>query len=239
MIEAIFFDLYGTLAGFKPSRYEVQSNACSYFGIHLTVEGVINGYGMADAYMSHENTIAPIRLKNPKEKDDFFAEYERLVLMGDDVMVDSNKALEIWRKIQNIPHEIVLFDEVKHCLKLLKNKNYTLGLISNYNKRGALLLEQFGLTGILDFAITSLDVGFEKPNKIIFEHAITMADTSASNIIYVGDQIESDIMGALNVGMNPILIDRDKINTKWSKCPVISDIGQLDGVIDKTFTISG
>lgn len=238
MIEAIFFDLYGTLAGFKPSRYEVQSNACSYFGIHLTVEGVIKGYGMADAYMSHENTIAPIRLKNPKEKDDFFAEYERLVLLGDDVKVDSYKALEIWRKIQNIPHDIVLFDEVKHCLKLLKSKDYTLGLISNYNKRGSLLLEQFGLTGILDFAVTSLDVGFEKPNKIIFEHAITMADTLASNVIYVGDQIESDVMGAINVGINPILIDRDQINTKWSKCPVINDIDQLDGVIEKTFTIS-
>ena len=77
MIEAIFFDLYGTLAGFKPSRYEVQSNACSYFGIHLTVEGVIKGYGMADAYMSHENTIDPIRLKNPKEKDKYLKSLQR------------------------------------------------------------------------------------------------------------------------------------------------------------------
>ena len=130
MIEAIFFDLYGTLAGFKPSRYEVQSNACSYFGIDLTAEGVIKGYGMADVYMSHENSVDPIRLKNSKKRDEFFAEYERLVLLGDDVKVGSNKALEIWRRVQSIPYDIVLFDDVKHCLKLLKTK-YSLTLAKN------------------------------------------------------------------------------------------------------------
>ena len=232
MIEAIFFDLYGTLAGFKPSRYEVQSSACSYFGIDLTVEGIKKGYGMADAYMSHENTVDPIRLKNSKKRDEFFAEYERLVLLGNDVKVDSDKALEIWHKVQSIPYDIALFDEVRHCLKLLKSKHYTLGLISNYNKKGTLLLKQFGLTEVMDFAVTSVDVGFEKPHKIIFEHAIKMADTFASNVIHVGDQIESDIMGAINVGINPVLIDRDQINSKWSKCPVINDLGQIENVIE-------
>ena len=119
MIEAIFFDLYGTLSGFKPSRYEVQSSACSYFGIDLSVEGVIKGYGMADAYMSHENSVDSITLKNSKKRNEFFAEYERLVLLGNDVKGGSEKAIEIWRRVQSIPHDIVLFDDVKHCLKLL------------------------------------------------------------------------------------------------------------------------
>ena len=167
-----------------------------------------------------------------KKRDEFFAEYERLVLLGNDVKVDSDKALEIWRKVQSIPHDIALFDEVRRCLKLLKSKHYTLGLISNYNKKGTLLLKQFGLTEVMDFAVTSLDVGFEKPHKIIFEHAIEMADTFANNVIHVGDQIESDIMGAINVGINPVLIDRDQINSKWSKCPVINDLGQIENVIE-------
>ena len=48
MIEAVFFDLYGTLAGFSPSRYEVQSAACAEIGIDVTVQGVLNGYALAD-----------------------------------------------------------------------------------------------------------------------------------------------------------------------------------------------
>ena len=124
MIEAIFFDLYGTLAGFKPSRHEVQSKACSYFAIDLTVDGITKGYAMADAYMSHENTVAPIRLKDSKNRDGFFAEYQRLILLGNDVKVDLGKALEIWRKVQSIPHDIALFDDVRNCLKALKDNHY-------------------------------------------------------------------------------------------------------------------
>ena len=236
MIEAIFFDLYGTLAGFKPSRHEVQSKACSYFAIDLTVDGITKGYAMADAYMSHENTVAPIRLKDSKNRDGFFAEYQRLILLGNDVKVDLGKALEIWRKVQSIPHDIALFDDVRNCLKALKDNHYKLGLISNYNKKGKLLLEQFCLTDLLDFAVTSSDVGFEKPHKNIFEYAITKADKIPSNIIHVGDQIESDVIGAINVGINPVLIDRDRINTGWSKCPVINTLSQIEYVIKNTFS---
>ena len=156
-------------------------------------------------------------------------------VMGHDVIKDYKKS----RKLIGLSPQELNFDvffPIKDVLAL--NAGYYGLPNKEAYERADIMLEQFGLTGILDFAVTSLDVGFEKPNKIIFEHAITMADTLASNVIYVGDQIESDVMGAINVGINPILIDRDQINTKWSKCPVINDIDQLDGVIEKTFTIS-
>ena len=61
MIKAIFFDLYGTLAGFKPSRYEIQSAACANFGITLTEQGVLKGYGQADSFMTEQNKTYPLR----------------------------------------------------------------------------------------------------------------------------------------------------------------------------------
>ena len=59
MIKAVFLDMYGTLAGFEPSRFEVQSQACAEFGIELTPEGVPKGYAAADEYMSAQNRFAP------------------------------------------------------------------------------------------------------------------------------------------------------------------------------------
>ena len=41
MIRAVFFDLYGTLAGFSPSRYEIQSEACADFGIEVTISKIV------------------------------------------------------------------------------------------------------------------------------------------------------------------------------------------------------
>ena len=61
MIKAVFFDLYGTLAGFSPSRYEIQSAACGQFGIELTEQGTLRGYGEADAFMTRQNATFPLR----------------------------------------------------------------------------------------------------------------------------------------------------------------------------------
>ena len=52
MVKAVFFDVYNTLAGFQPSRYEIQSRACADFGIKVTPEGILTGYAVADAYMN-------------------------------------------------------------------------------------------------------------------------------------------------------------------------------------------
>ena len=54
MIKAITFDLYGTLAGFTPSRYEIQSKAAAKFGLTLTEDDVLKGYFKADEFMSKQ-----------------------------------------------------------------------------------------------------------------------------------------------------------------------------------------
>ena len=56
MVQAIFFDVYGTLAGFRPDRFEIQSEACSRFGMELTREGVLRGYALADVSSCRSRT---------------------------------------------------------------------------------------------------------------------------------------------------------------------------------------
>ena len=84
MIRAVLFDVYGTIAGWTPSRYQLQKQACAAFelGKAVTPEGILKGYASADAFMTAENASRPLRLRDQKGRDDFFAEYERLVLQG-------------------------------------------------------------------------------------------------------------------------------------------------------------
>ncbi|GIT15585.1 MAG: hypothetical protein CM1200mP37_1660 [Chloroflexota bacterium] len=44
MNDTIFFDFYGTLAGFQKSRYELQVNACADFNICVSEKGIEEGY---------------------------------------------------------------------------------------------------------------------------------------------------------------------------------------------------
>ena len=232
MIEAVFFDLYGTLAGFSPSRYEIQSAASSEFGIEVTEDGVLAGYALADAHMARQNSVRPLRALDPSERDDFFAEYERLVLSGAGVDVGAEQSLEIWRRVRQMPYEMTRFDDVTPTLDLLKMQGLTLGMISNMNQPGDELTERLGLTPYLDFAVTSLEVGAEKPHPPIFRAALDRADVEPDAAVHVGDQITSDVEGARAVGINPVLLDRDGTRADFQGCPRIEGLMELPGILE-------
>ena len=232
MIKAIFFDLYGTLAGFKPSRYEIQSEACANFGITLTEQGVLKGYGQADSCMTEQNKTYPLRQMSEDERFDFFCEYEKRVIEGSGVDIDLETAGQIWNTVRTIPYEMVIFDDVWPVLDDLKSRNFSLGLLSNMNRLGSELLREFNLSNHMTFAVTSLEVGVEKPNPIMFKKALEIAGVSGQEALHVGDQIGSDIDGAEASAVRPILIDRDGNHSDFSRCPKISGMAQLSDVLD-------
>ncbi len=231
MIKAVFFDLYGTLAGFNPSRYDIQSAACAEFGLEVTPEGILRGYALADAYMAEQNAIKPLRERGRDERNGFFAEYERRVLRGDGLDVSPESALEIWLSIRRMPYELRRFDDVGPALTALRGRGLTLGMISNMNRRGDELMEELGLAEFLDFAVTSLEVGDEKPHPPIFLAALEKAGAEPGNAVHVGDQLTSDIEGARAVGIWPVLLDRDGNHKSIEGCPRIEGLSELLEVV--------
>ncbi|CAK4031909.1 uncharacterized hydrolase [Lecanosticta acicola] len=74
----------------------------------------------------------------------------------------------------------------------------------------------------IDFAVMSYDVGAEKPDKRIFtaaeevlqvlldsEATKTEHDLSQWRKVYIGDEYDKDVVGALEAGWNAVLIDRE------------------------------
>ncbi|MDP6713268.1 MAG: HAD-IA family hydrolase [SAR202 cluster bacterium] len=233
MIKAIFFDLYGTLAGFQPTRYEIQSEACAAFGISVTPEGILRGYAVADAYMSQQSAVKPLRSLDRDEQREFFAEYEKRVLRGCDVEVSNDQAIEIWRRIREIPYQMERFDDVLPTMDLLKQQGLILGLLSNLNRNGDDLAESMGLTPYLDFAVTSAEIGSEKPHAPMFLAALEKAGSAPLETVHVGDQITSDIEGATNVGINPVLVDRDGNHQDTTLCPRIETLMELPPLVSE------
>ena len=232
MIKAVFFDLYGTLAGFSPSRYEIQSAACRQFGITLKEQGTLRGYGDADAFMTRQNATFPLRDMDGEEIYEFFKKYERKVIYGSGVDVDLETAGQIWRAVRAIPYDMVIFDDVVHNLVNLKNRGLILGLISNMNSPGQELLKKFELEKHMDFAVTSYEVGTEKPHPKIFERALRLSRSSGNESVHVGDQIGSDVDGAERAGILPVLLDRDRNHTSFNRFHRIESMNELGSVLD-------
>ena len=231
MITTVFFDLYGTLAGFDPSRFEIQSAACEQFGIKLTPEGVLRGYALADAFMSEENAVHPVRERDPTATRIFFTEYERLVLQGAGVEVDADRAWEVWLRVEEQSYGMTRYEDVLPAFDLLKQQGLALGMISNIDVASDILAESLGLTPYLDIAVTSGEAGVGKPHAGIFRLALERAGSEPSETVHVGDQLFSDVAGARAVDINPVLIDRDGNHPGYTASLRITTLMELPALI--------
>ena len=232
MIRAVLLDLYGTLVGFSPSRFEIQSAACADFGITLTPEGVLRGYRLADAFMAEQNRVRPLRSLSEAEREDFFAKYEQRVLRGAGTEVTVERAGEVWRRVRQVPYGMALFDDVAPTLETLRSQGLTLGVVSNMNRGSREILAEFGLEGRVDFAVTSIEARSEKPHAPIFLEALRRASAEPGETVHVGDQLESDVEGARRVGITPVLLDRDGNHPGVTHCPRIETLPDLPGVLE-------
>ena len=231
-IKTVLFDVYGTLATWYPDRYVLHANAAGKFGIEVTKEGIDAGYAVAEAYMTRQNSESPIRLMSLEERNQFFARFEQMVLEGCGIEVDIDLADRIWREVAKQEYEMVLFDDVLVNLDALRDRGYIVGVVSNVPSGGKELADELGLSGSIDFAVTSSEVGVEKPDRRIFDEALRRADdTSPDAAVMVGDQIDSDVKGAIGAGIQPVLLDRNDNHVDFEGHPRIQCLEQLQGLL--------
>ena len=219
-IKAVLFDLYGTLAGFEPPRFLIQSQVVKKYNLFLTQQGVSKGYFLADKFMAEQNAVKPVRSMNQIEKENFFARYEQLVLSGDALDVNLDLCKKIFKELQQVPYSMVLYSDVIDSLIKLKSLNFKLGLISNMDKLGSELLNEFKLSEYMDICVTSKEANVEKPDPQIFNLALSKLNIKPEEAIYVGDQILSDVEGASNSGMTPVLMDRENSHVNYENLKV-------------------
>ena len=232
MIKAVFFDLYGTLARFHPPREEVQARACEPFGFKVAKDGLIRGYAMADDWMAKANAgRTPLPRMSQEERLRFFTEYERLVLLGAGIKVDLETAGKVWARVREIPYGLALFDDVLPTMDALKLRGQILGMLSNTEWDIKETCQELGLSPYLAFVVTSGEVGQAKPHPPIFLAALERASVQASEALMVGDSYHSDILGAMGVGIRPLLLDREGILAGIDDCPKIRSLTEVIGYL--------
>lgn len=95
-------------------------------------------------------------------------------------------------------------------LLYLKSKNYKVGLITNGKKlKQWEKLVRLGVYPFFDDVVTSEDVGIEKPDVEIFKIAMDRLNVTADTSIMIGNNFDTDIIGACNAGMQSMIINSD------------------------------
>ena len=85
--------------------------------------------------------------------------------------------------------------------------------------RSRLYILSNGFTELQARKMSSEDIGVNKPHPAIFEHALRVAGVAAHQALMIGDNLEADIQGAHQVGMEQVFYNAKQITVPDSSLP--------------------
>lgn len=119
---------------------------------------------------------------------------------------------------------------VPGMLSWFRERGFKLGVISNSEGHIAKLLKHAGIDSHIDVVADSGDVGIDKPDEGIFRYALEAVGSEPEKSIHVGDLYDVDVVGARNIGITPVLVER-VYNVTSRDCitvPRATDLPKLD-----------
>jgi HAD superfamily hydrolase (TIGR01549 family) len=100
-----------------------------------------------------------------------------------------------------------------------------LGVISNFYGNVGCILAETGIGALLTTVVDSTVVGVSKPDRRIFDRAVSELGTAASEVLHVGDSYERDVVAARAAGLQAAWLigprERDQ-RTREHDCRVTS-----------------
>ena len=101
------------------------------------------------------------------------------------------------------------YDDVVPALAGLRAADYRLGVLTNGSERQQRAkLRALELTDLVGPVFTAEAVGAPKPDPRAFLAACAGLAVSPDEVLYVGDEHETDVLGARGAGLSAVLLDR-------------------------------
>ncbi len=198
-IQHIFFDLDHTLWDFEKNSGLTFKKVFKDFKIDVVPNEFLKVYKPINKkywklYREEKVSKSDLRYYRLKEAFD---------MLKHSITDESIDMIAI-KYIEYLPNFNHIFTGTIELLEYLKEK-YQLHIITNgFEEIQTLKLQKSGLFDYFDQIITSESVGVKKPNPKIFHHALKVSNARKENSIMIGDNLEADIRGAMNVGLQTI-----------------------------------
>jgi len=209
-IEAVFFDVGGTLVEVSPSVGHVYADACGRLGGAVHPGDVQQAFDHAWVTLSAEVPAGADRYRVFDGGET--AWWERLSAMAFDrcgVAPHHRPAIDDLRSVFARAEAWRIYPEVEEALESLRSRGVRLGVISNWDSRLPALLSTLGLREPFDVLVYSAAAGYEKPHPGIFLAGLEAMGVSAVRAAHIGDRYEEDYAGALSAGMRAVLLRRE------------------------------
>jgi len=134
--------------------------------------------------------------------------------------------------LEILPSKKALFPHTLEILTYLTNRKYKLHLITNgFEQIQWRKLDNAQIGHFFSSVITSETACCLKPNKEIFDFAIRGAGCCYHESIMLGDNLDADILGAMNAGMDTIFVNHINQETTLKPTHIIYHLKELEVIL--------
>jgi putative hydrolase of the HAD superfamily len=122
-----------------------------------------------------------------------------LTALGIDAEQAASSAATAFTAFMARRNDVVLFSD---AIEILKQLCETYRLVAITNGNANVFKTELGV--FFELAIRADEVGIAKPDRGIFDLTWERLGCAATEVVHVGDSVESDVLGALNAGVTPV-----------------------------------
>jgi len=206
-IRAVVFDCYSTLIEIKTDEHKDEifdylSLYLQYYGAKLDAEKLRLALNL-----EKEQYLRAAKESYP-EIDLEFIFQNILKKEGVDNLFLAESCCKLFRVLSR--ERFQLFPDSLPVLEKLQKNGYPIAVVSDAQKvfcreEG----EMLGLMPFFSYVIMSTCLGFRKPDPRIFTIVCTLLGIPPEEVVYIGNDAETDVKGSKGIGMQAILLDRE------------------------------
>jgi len=234
-IDAVLFDLFDTLV-------LIDDQDISYLQSLLKMHDFLSQNGLDCSFDEFKNAYLKVVDKIETEtsntlKEPHFIEYVEQTLSEFEIKLkgQTHIALQAVEKFSfEFERHISLDLEAREVLEGLHGK-CKLAVVSNlsFSECAWQILEHLDLKKYFDLIVVSGDINLRKPHPEIFNMALRYLGVKPSKALFIGDTLETDIIGSRNAGLISVHIKRRKnINSVIKPHFTITELKQLIPLCD-------
>jgi putative hydrolase of the HAD superfamily len=220
--EWVFFDVGYTLMTLFPSRGDVYSDIAYDFGYNLDPKLIATNFKNLETEWDKQKIRShPLTHASKETVVKHYAQLNSEVLIKSGIPRKEKKvSIEIGTKIFNqiFSNNSLwrVLGDVEEFLKLLKKQGKKLAVVENWDERLPEFMKGWGLDKYFEFIITGGSIKLRKPDPKIFKVALSKirSKVKPNRIVHVGDRYTEDVLGAREIGITPVLFDRERMHAK-------------------------
>lgn len=226
----LFFDLDHTLWDFETNAKETLYDISQAH--HLEQRGVYSFDSFFNQYSYHNQKLWDRYTKGFIRQEELRWKRMWLALL-DFKIADEPLARQMAAEFLDIlPLKKNLFPYTIEILTYLRDKGYYMHLITNgFDTVQNSKLASSNLRHFFVEIITSENSNSLKPNKAIFDFAISRCNTCTDECIMIGDNLDADIAGAMNAGLDTIFVNHLYIDAHIKPTYTIHHLQELEEIL--------